>query len=69
VPVTSNVARNLSTDVRVEAVGLDQPSVAQCHLMTVTEAERVLDDGGRGNVGSAALAQLRSVIADLLDLS
>lgn len=34
----------------------------------ITEIERVKDGGGRGNVGPAVLAQLRSVIADLLDL-
>ena len=37
--------------------------------MAVVESERVKEDGGRGNVGPVALAQLRSVIADLLDLN
>jgi mRNA interferase MazF len=69
VPVTSNVRRAMATDVPVDADGLDENSVAQCHLLTVTETERVKDDGGRGNVGPVTLAQLRSVIADLLDLS
>jgi hypothetical protein len=53
----------------VDGIGLDKNSVGQCHLLTVAEIERVKDDGGRGNVGPAALAQLRSVIADLLDLN
>lgn len=69
VPVTSNLQRAMATDVPVDADGLGQNSVAQCHLLTVAETERVADDGGRGNVGPVALAQLRSVIADLLDLN
>jgi len=69
VPVTSNVQRAMATDVPVDADGLTKNSVAQCHLLTVTEIERVKDDGGRGHVGPAVLAQLRSVIADLLDLN
>ena len=69
VPVTSNVQRAMATDVPVDADGLNKNSVAQCHLLTVAEIERVKGDGGRGNVGPVALAQLRSVISDLLDLN
>ena len=69
VPVTSNVQRAMATDVPVNGDGLGKNSIGQCHLLTVAEIERVKDDGGRGNVGPAALAQLRSVIADLLDLN
>jgi mRNA-degrading endonuclease toxin of MazEF toxin-antitoxin module len=69
VPVTSNVERAMATDVAVDGDGLDKNSVGQCHLLTVVEIERVRDDGGRGNVGPVALVHLRSVIADLLDLS
>ena len=69
VPVTSNVQRLMASDVPVDGDGLGKHSVAQCHLLTVAEIERVRDDGGRGNVGPVALAHLRSVIADLLDLS
>jgi mRNA interferase MazF len=68
VPVTSNVQRAMATDVPVDGDGLDKNSVGQCHLLTVAEIQRVRDDGGRGNVGPVALAQMRSVIADLLDL-
>ncbi len=68
VPVTSNVRRAMATDVPLEGDGLDKNSVGQCHLLTVAEIERVKDDGGRGNVGPVALARMRSVIADLLDL-
>ena len=69
VPVTSKVHRAMATDVPVDGSGLDKNSVGQCHLLTVAEIERVKDDGGRGNVGPVALGQLRSVIADLLDLT
>ncbi len=69
VPVTSNVQRAMSTDVPVDGEGLDKNSVGQCHLLTITEIERVKEGGDRGNVGPVALAQLRSVIADLLDLN
>jgi mRNA interferase MazF len=69
VPVTSNVKRAMATDVPVDSEGLDKNSVGQCHLLTVAEIERVKDDGGRGHVGPVVLAQLRSVIADLLDLN
>jgi len=69
VPVTSNVRRSMATDVPVTADGLSRKSVGQCNLLTVVEIERVVEDGGRGNVGTVALAQLRAVIADLLDLT
>lgn len=69
VPVTSNVRRAMATDVPVDGDGLEKNSVGQCHLLTVAEIERVKDDGGRGNVGPVVLGQLRSVIADLLDLN
>jgi mRNA-degrading endonuclease toxin of MazEF toxin-antitoxin module len=59
VPVTSNVQRAMATEVPVDGEGLGKDSVGQCHLLTVAEIERVKDDGGRGNVGPAVLAQLR----------
>jgi hypothetical protein len=59
----------MATDIPVDGDGLDKNSVGQCHLLTVAKIQRVKDDGGRGNVGPVALAKLRSVIADLLDLS
>ena len=69
VPVTSNVQRAMTTDIAVGGIGLGKNSVGQCHLLTVAEIERIKDDGGHGNVGPVALAQIRSVIADLLDLN
>ena len=68
VPVTSNVQQAMATDIPVDGDGLAKKSVAQCHLLTVIEIERVTDDGGCGNVGPEVLAHLRSVVADLLDL-
>ena len=65
VPLTTNVARALPTEVPVD--GLDRPSVAQCHLCTVVSVQRVVDDIGE-NVGPSSLAQIRSVVADLLDV-
>jgi mRNA-degrading endonuclease toxin of MazEF toxin-antitoxin module len=67
VPITSNVEREYRSDVSVDAAGLSAPSVAQCHLLAVVAAEQVLDED-LGNVGAVALAQIRSVIADLLDI-
>jgi mRNA interferase MazF len=67
VPVTSNVERSWDSDVRVEAAGLDGPSVAQCHLLGVISVERVADRDG-GNVGPATLFALREMVADLLDI-
>ncbi len=42
---------------------------AELAAQEATEIERVKPDGRRGNVGPVALAQLRAVIADLLDLN
>ena len=67
VPVTSNVERALPTEVIVSAPGLPIDSAAQCHLCTVVSIER-LDDHDYGNVGPVALGQLRSILADLLDI-
>lgn len=67
VPVTSNIARSLPTEVPVRAAGLDRPSVAQCHLCTVVSTERIVATDA-GNIGAAALAQVRSLLADLLDI-
>ena len=67
VPVTSNVGRALPTEVVVSAPGLPIDAAAQCHLCTVVSIER-LNGHEYGTVGVAALAQLRSVLADLLDI-
>jgi mRNA interferase MazF len=67
VPLTSNVRRGLPFEVLVTAPQLDVPSVAQCHLCTVVSTSRV-GDQEYGNIGPASLAQVRSIVADLLDL-
>lgn len=67
VPVTSNVTLSLPTEVAVAARGLDVASVAQCHLCTVVGSARIFD-GGYGSVSSTELAQVRSVLGDLLDI-
>jgi mRNA interferase MazF len=68
VPVTSNTRRSLPTEIPIEAAGLDRPSAAQCHLCTVISIERIIDHD-QGNIGAAVLEQIRSTLADLLDIS
>ena len=67
VPVTSNVAWSLPTEVVITAPGLEADSAAQCHLCTAVSVERLAEEG-YGNVGPVGLAQVRSVLADLLDI-
>ncbi|MGH9158292.1 MAG: type II toxin-antitoxin system PemK/MazF family toxin [Acidimicrobiales bacterium] len=67
VPITSNTSRSLPTEIVVSTTGLDHPSAAQCHLCTVVSSERLIEDD-RGNVGVASLAEIRSVLGDLLDI-
>lgn len=66
VPVTTNVGRAFLSDVRLVDSGLEHSSAAQCHLCTVISVERV--GASIGAVGPVALAQIRSVIGDLLDV-
>lgn len=70
VPLTSNIGRSISTDVLLEGDEVAQPSAAQVHLCTVISTARIVDaaTAGAENVGPLHLAQMRSVIADLLDL-
>jgi mRNA interferase MazF len=67
IPITTNVERSLPTEVPVHATGLERPSAAQCHLCTVISTERIVNRDN-GNIGGSALAQLRSLLADLFDL-
>ena len=67
VPVTTNVRRSLPTEVLLDESGLPRPSAAQCHLCTVIGTQRIVSDDGH-SVGPAVLAQIRSVLADLLDI-
>lgn len=67
VPVTTNVERAWSSDVRLEDLGLPSDSVAQCHLCAVVDQFQVVGET-TGNVGPLLLAQIRSVLGDLLDI-
>ena len=48
------------------ANGLDEPSAAQCQHIRAVSPSRISEV--RGNVGGTALAQIRDVIAVLLDV-
>ena len=65
-PVTSNVARRWLTDVPVLGPHVD--SAAQVHLLTVVAIE-ALTGVEYGNVGSLALAQIRELVVEMLDLA
>lgn len=67
VPVTSNVSRSLLSEVALTSPNLELASVAQCHLCAVIGVERLVGEE-YGNVGAAELAQIRSVLGDLLDI-
>ena len=66
-PVTSNAGRRFPTDVCVSAEGLEMDSVAQCHLCTVISVDRIVEHA-YGPIGAVGLAQVRAVLADLLDI-
>ena len=61
VPCTTT-QRGWMTDVSLDGVG-----VAQAHLPTTISVDLIVDRDGR-NIGPVALAQIRQVVADLLDL-
>ncbi len=67
VPVTGSVERAWSTDVPIDGFGVVVNSVAQCHLCGVIDQLQIVDETG-ANVGAVHLAQIRSVLVDLLDL-
>ena len=69
VPLTSTL-RGFHSEIVLEpdeANGLRQASAAQCQHLRAVSTGRL--SGTRGNVGPAALAQIRETIAVLLDLS
>lgn len=61
VPCTTT-HRGWITDVILDGVG-----VAQAHLPTTISVDRIVERDGL-NIGPVALAQIRQVVADLLDL-
>lgn len=68
VPVTTNVERAWRTDVLLDIdTGVTKRSVAQCHLCSVVDRTQIIDSPW-ANVGPMVLAQIRSVLADLLDI-
>ena len=67
VSVTSNTERAFVTDVLISAPGLDRPSVAEGHLLATIDRAQILEED-LGNIGPVALRQIRSVLADLLDI-
>lgn len=68
VPLTSTL-RRFGSEVRIgpdPSSGLDHASAAQCQHLRAVSTGRI--DEVRGNVGAVALAEIREVVAVLLDL-
>ncbi|MCY4134972.1 MAG: type II toxin-antitoxin system PemK/MazF family toxin [bacterium] len=68
VPLTSQL-RGFTSEVELDADpenGLDRTSVAQCQHIRAVAAGRI--EGARGNVGGAALTQIREVLGLILDI-
>ena len=68
VPLTSTV-RGFASEVEIDvdpANGLEHRSAAQCQHIRALAAGRV--EATRGNVGSAALTQIREVLGLILDV-
>jgi mRNA interferase MazF len=68
VPLTSTL-RTTAAEIRIDpdtANGLDVTSAAQCQHVRAVSPNRVSER--RGNVGPAALAQIRETIGLILDL-
>lgn len=70
VALTTNTQRRLPTDLSIDdADGLSHASVAQCHLLQVISVQDLVNgDNSIGQVGPMALAQIRSIIGDLLEI-
>ena len=69
VPLTSAL-RGFASEVEVEPDphnGLDTASAAQCQHVRAVSAARIRE--ARGNVGSAALSQIRDVLGLILDIT
>jgi len=70
VALTTNTQRRLPSEVPIDDTdGLPHASVAQCHLLQVISMEDLVNgDNAIGQVGPMALAQIRAVIGDLLEI-
>ena len=67
-PLTSQL-RGFASEVELEADpenGLDRASAVQCQHIRAVAASRI--EGTRGNVGGAALSQIREVLGLILDI-
>lgn len=70
VPLTTNLRRNAPTDINLEnslVPGLERPSAAQAHLVSLVSRQRIVAETGT-NVGAVALRQIREMLLDVLDL-
>lgn len=68
VPLTTTI-RRFDSEVVIEpdqANGLEAPCAAQCQHLRAVSTSRIATT--RGNIGPAALAQVRKAIAAILDL-
>jgi len=69
IPITSNMTRRLPTEIDIDIPDHNIRGMAQVHLCSVISRSRVIDSLDEPtNVSAAALSQVRSVLADLLDL-
>lgn len=67
VPVTSNTRRGYVSEVPLDDVLLPERSVAQVHLLTTISVTRIVESTSVV-VSVTELAQIRMLVADLLDL-
>lgn len=67
VPITSNTRRRLRSDLPLTNGYPDRESVAQAHLITTIPVEALTDERYQP-VTAAELAQVRELLADLLDI-
>lgn len=69
VPITSNTSRRMPTEVEIDMPDETVSGLAQVHLCSVISTTRIETDRfPHQNTGPITLAQIRSIIADLLDL-
>lgn len=69
IPITSNMTRRLPTEVDIDIPDRDILGMAQVHLCSVISQSRLVDSLDEPTkVSAETLSQIRSVLADLLDL-
>lgn len=67
-PLTSNVRRALPTEIPLNPELLDRPSAAQCHLAGAISTQQIVRHANL-QVSATELAQIRSILSDLLDIT